>query len=327
MTIKRLAVYCGSAPGTDPAFADMARALIVEMAGRGIDLHYLGNTFPNPSWGVRYALSVLTRPFTVARPNFAPPDAGEAGTFLHRPALEHGSVVLRREAWWVRSADLAQTWLDGTPAERLLAARRDCERYGMPPCLYAQAHIPPQRSSLVTQDLLDANRKPAEVLAWLGLERGDRVLDYFTGGGYWTEIIARAVGPEGRVTGWNPPAAAGNERIAAALAAIHERSPNTEFVSSPVGLVAGGHYLGSWMPALFPARPSKPRVGWDAPKERPAGWREPVTHFVSSMRNMGVIQIRRDPDGRPRLQLELWDLREKRLALDHYSPRHCQFRT
>ena len=100
-----------------------------------------------------------------------------------------------------------------------------------------------------------------------------------------------------------------------------------EFVSSPVGLVAGGHYLGSWMPALFPARPSKPRVGWDAPKERPAGWREPVTHFVSSMRNMGVIQIRRDPDGRPRRQLELWDLREKRLALDHYSPRHCQFRT
>ena len=77
-------------------------------------------------------------------------------------------------------------------------------------------------------------------------------------------------------------------------------------------MVAGGHGT---------------RLGWDAPKERPAGWREPVTHFVSSMRNMGVIQIRRDPDGRPRLQLELWDLREKRLALDHYSPRHCQFRT
>jgi hypothetical protein len=42
MTIKRLAVYCGSAPGSDPAFADMARALITEMAGRGVDLVYGG---------------------------------------------------------------------------------------------------------------------------------------------------------------------------------------------------------------------------------------------------------------------------------------------
>lgn len=42
MTIKRLAVYCGSAPGTDPAFAGMARALVREMAARGIDMVYGG---------------------------------------------------------------------------------------------------------------------------------------------------------------------------------------------------------------------------------------------------------------------------------------------
>jgi len=42
MTIKRLAVYCGSAPGADPAFADMAKALVREMAGRGIDMVYGG---------------------------------------------------------------------------------------------------------------------------------------------------------------------------------------------------------------------------------------------------------------------------------------------
>ena len=42
MTIKRLAVYCGSAPGSDPAFADMARALVREMAARGIDMVYGG---------------------------------------------------------------------------------------------------------------------------------------------------------------------------------------------------------------------------------------------------------------------------------------------
>jgi len=40
--VKRLAVYCGSSPGTDPAFADAARALGAEMARRGIGLVYGG---------------------------------------------------------------------------------------------------------------------------------------------------------------------------------------------------------------------------------------------------------------------------------------------
>ena len=40
--IRSIAVYCGSAPGADPAFADMARALVREMAARGIDMVYGG---------------------------------------------------------------------------------------------------------------------------------------------------------------------------------------------------------------------------------------------------------------------------------------------
>jgi uncharacterized protein (TIGR00730 family) len=40
--IARLAVYCGASMGTDPAFADSARALGAEMARRGIDLVYGG---------------------------------------------------------------------------------------------------------------------------------------------------------------------------------------------------------------------------------------------------------------------------------------------
>ena len=42
MSIQKLAIYCGSAPGSDPAFADMARALVREMATRGIDMVYGG---------------------------------------------------------------------------------------------------------------------------------------------------------------------------------------------------------------------------------------------------------------------------------------------
>lgn len=40
--MKRLAVYCGSSTGTDPAFAEAARALGAEMAARGIGLVYGG---------------------------------------------------------------------------------------------------------------------------------------------------------------------------------------------------------------------------------------------------------------------------------------------
>ena len=40
--MKRLAVYCGSSPGADPAFADAARALGTEMGRRGIGLVYGG---------------------------------------------------------------------------------------------------------------------------------------------------------------------------------------------------------------------------------------------------------------------------------------------
>ena len=40
--LRRLAVYCGSAPGTAPAFADAARQTGEAMAARGIDLVYGG---------------------------------------------------------------------------------------------------------------------------------------------------------------------------------------------------------------------------------------------------------------------------------------------
>ena len=45
----------------------------------------------------------------------------------------------------------------------------------------------------------DANRKPAEVLEFLGITPGMTVLDMFSGGGYYTEILAHTVGDGGRV--------------------------------------------------------------------------------------------------------------------------------
>jgi predicted methyltransferase len=49
----------------------------------------------------------------------------------------------------------------------------------------------------------DPLRKPAEVLDFIGLEKGDQVLDILSGGGYYTEILSRSVGQEGRVTAHN----------------------------------------------------------------------------------------------------------------------------
>ncbi len=45
----------------------------------------------------------------------------------------------------------------------------------------------------------DAARKPADVLEFIGVQPGMTVLDLFTGGGYYAEIIAHIVGGEGRV--------------------------------------------------------------------------------------------------------------------------------
>ena len=40
--VRRLAVYCGSAPGARPAFADATRATAAAMVGNGVDLVYGG---------------------------------------------------------------------------------------------------------------------------------------------------------------------------------------------------------------------------------------------------------------------------------------------
>lgn len=45
----------------------------------------------------------------------------------------------------------------------------------------------------------DATRMPAKVLAFAGIEAGMTVLDIFSGGGYYTEMLSSIVGPDGGV--------------------------------------------------------------------------------------------------------------------------------
>jgi predicted methyltransferase len=73
---------------------------------------------------------------------------------------------------------------------------------------------------------LDDSRQPAKVLSFLGLAKGDRVLDFMAGAGYYSEIMARAVGPRGFVLAWNPRGFAGSERVTKAWAGIKGRVAN-----------------------------------------------------------------------------------------------------
>jgi len=49
----------------------------------------------------------------------------------------------------------------------------------------------------------DSRRRPGEVLEFLGVEPGMRVLDFLAGGGYYTELLSRVVGADGTVIAYN----------------------------------------------------------------------------------------------------------------------------
>jgi predicted methyltransferase len=49
----------------------------------------------------------------------------------------------------------------------------------------------------------DAGRRPAEVVAFLGIEPGMTVVDLIAAGGYYTEVLSVAVGPTGKVHAQN----------------------------------------------------------------------------------------------------------------------------
>ena len=51
----------------------------------------------------------------------------------------------------------------------------------------------------------DADRKPGETLAFAGITRGEKVAELLPGGGYFTRILSKAVGPRGKIFALVPP--------------------------------------------------------------------------------------------------------------------------
>jgi predicted methyltransferase len=61
----------------------------------------------------------------------------------------------------------------------------------------------------------DADRKPAELLALTGIHAGAKVAEMLPGGGYFTRIFSKVVGPQGVVYAWVPAPANGRDAGAA----------------------------------------------------------------------------------------------------------------
>jgi len=106
-------------------------------------------------------------------------------------------------------------------------------------CVSAAAQtVPPTIAAAVadsarpdTDKTLDANRKPGQVVAFAGVKPGMVVAELGPGGGYYTRILARAVGPTGKiyalVTSAQAARPGGLDRINAVSAAY----PNVKVVT------------------------------------------------------------------------------------------------
>jgi predicted methyltransferase len=74
----------------------------------------------------------------------------------------------------------------------------------------------------------DADRKPAEMLAFAGIAPNQRVADFIPGGGYFTRIFSEAVGAGGKVVALLPPP--NPQRPDDAFRAVAAQYPNVEIV-------------------------------------------------------------------------------------------------
>ena len=90
----------------------------------------------------------------------------------------------------------------------------------------------PQRSNEDRER--DATRRPIEVVQFLGIDDGDNVLELIAAGGWYTQVLSAAVGPQGRVHAQNPPFFLSREGFLENEAALHGRLGNVSAVHGDV---------------------------------------------------------------------------------------------
>lgn len=84
----------------------------------------------------------------------------------------------------------------------------------------------------------DAARKPAETVAFAGVKAGDKVVELMPGGGYYTRILAKSVGPNGKVYAVVPAAMAARPGALDGLNALVQTHPNVQIVTGDLASFA-----------------------------------------------------------------------------------------
>jgi len=80
----------------------------------------------------------------------------------------------------------------------------------------------------------DAERRPAQIVAFAGVRPGDRIVELAPGGGYYTRILARSVGPHGHVYAVVSPRFAQQPGALDRLRTSFSAYPNVEFIVSDI---------------------------------------------------------------------------------------------
>jgi predicted methyltransferase len=113
----------------------------------------------------------------------------------------------------------------------------------------------------------DLRRKPVDLLEFTGVRPGMTVLDVSAAGGYTSELLARAVGPSGRVYGQTaprdpnraPPAAPeAGAAAAAGAAASASAPPRPSPLAERIGRFQGNNMVQVVAPFESPARDLRP---------------------------------------------------------------------
>lgn len=81
----------------------------------------------------------------------------------------------------------------------------------------------------------DAARQTETTLGFTGVQPGWKVADMIMGGGFFTRALAAAVGPEGRVTAWQPAEFIAFQDTYGEAAMAADQIANVDVIRSPIG--------------------------------------------------------------------------------------------
>jgi predicted methyltransferase len=137
----------------------------------------------------------------------------------------------------------------------------------------------------------DAWRESAAVLEFLGARPGMKVVDVGAGGGYFTELLSRAVGPQGSVTAQNPMGFVA--RLTARLEERYgkNRLPNVQRLEGDPMVLPAATYdaalIVNWYHDQYVSRPP-PAGAPPAPTPNPAPF---VAEVFKSLKSGGIVVV------------------------------------